>query len=117
MDASEQELYQRIEAVSIDTGGEALTFRSRLARENGWAPGYAARLLDEYKRFVFLAMVAGHPVTPSDQVDQAWHLHLAYTRRGRRAQSNSAMVAVAPTVMVTADAVDVEVGAAGTDSL
>jgi hypothetical protein len=25
-------------------------------------------------------MVAGHPVTPSDQVDQAWHLHLLYTR-------------------------------------
>ena len=25
-------------------------------------------------------MVAGHPVTPSDQVDQVWHLHLVYTR-------------------------------------
>ena len=23
--------------------------------------------------------VAGHPVTPSDQVDQVWHLHLLYT--------------------------------------
>ena len=25
-------------------------------------------------------MEAGHPVTPSDQVDQAWHLHLTYTQ-------------------------------------
>ena len=25
-------------------------------------------------------MTAGHPVTPSDAVDQAWHLHLCYTR-------------------------------------
>ena len=80
MEASEQELYQRIEAFSIDAGGEALTFCSRLARENGWSPSFAARVIDEYKRFVFLAMVAGHPVTPSDQVDQAWHLHLTYTR-------------------------------------
>ena len=24
-------------------------------------------------------MRAGHPVTPSDEVDQAWHLHLLYT--------------------------------------
>jgi hypothetical protein len=36
--------------------------------------------MTEYRRFVFLAMEAGHPVTPSEQVDQAWHLHLLYTR-------------------------------------
>ncbi len=29
---------------------------------------------------MFLACTAGHPVTPSDQVDQVWHLHLLYTR-------------------------------------
>jgi hypothetical protein len=80
MNASEQELYQRIERFSIDCGTEALTFAARLARENAWSPVFAARVIDEYKRFVFLAMVAGHPVTPSDQVDQVWHLHLTYTR-------------------------------------
>jgi hypothetical protein len=25
-------------------------------------------------------MIAGHDVTPSDAVDQAWHLHLTYSR-------------------------------------
>ncbi|MEK6230809.1 MAG: hypothetical protein N2A42_03075 [Luteolibacter sp.] len=35
--------------------------------------------MTEYKRFVALAMLAGHPVTPSEEVDQAWHLHLVYT--------------------------------------
>ena len=34
----------------------------------------------EYQRFLYLAMVAGHPVTPSEAVDQAWHLHLVYTK-------------------------------------
>ena len=34
----------------------------------------------EYRRFLYLAVRAGHPVTPSDAVDQAWHLHLCYTR-------------------------------------
>ena len=38
------------------------------------------RAIEEYKRFVFLAMAAGHPVTPLDEVDQVWHLHLCYTR-------------------------------------
>lgn len=57
-----------------------LPFAQRLARENGWTPAQAERVVGEYKRFCFLAVTAGHPVTPSDAVDQAWHLHLTYTR-------------------------------------
>ena len=37
-------------------------------------------MIGEYKRFCFLAVTAGHEVTPSDAVDQAWHLHLTYSR-------------------------------------
>jgi hypothetical protein len=58
----------------------ALPFAARLARENGWSAARAARVIEEYKRFCFLAVTAGHEVTPSDAVDQAWHLHLTYTR-------------------------------------
>lgn len=57
-----------------------LPFVTRLARENGWAGAHAARVSEEYRRFCFLAVTAGHPVTPSDAVDQVWHLHLTYTR-------------------------------------
>ena len=58
----------------------ALPFAARLARENGWSVARAARVIEEYRRFCFLAVTAGHEVTPSDAVDQAWHLHLTYTR-------------------------------------
>jgi hypothetical protein len=58
----------------------ALPFVERLARENGWPRAEAERVIEEYKRFCFLAVTAEHPVTPSDQVDQAWHLHLTYSR-------------------------------------
>ncbi|NLS25343.1 hypothetical protein S2M10_03070 [Sphingomonas sp. S2M10] len=58
----------------------ALSFVERLARENGWRRDHAERVFEEYRRFCFLAVTAGHVVTPSDPVDQAWHLHLAYTR-------------------------------------
>ncbi len=58
----------------------ALGFAQRLARENGWSAAHAARVIEEYRRFCFLALVAPHPVTPSDAVDQAWHLHLTYSR-------------------------------------
>jgi len=73
------ELWKRIQAFDIDGGGAAFSFRDRLARENEWPGVYADRVIAEYRRFVFLAMTAGHPVTPSDEVDQAWHLHLTYT--------------------------------------
>lgn len=80
MQATDRDLWRRLEAFELDDPAASLTFTRRLARENGWDVSYAARVVDEYKRFVFLAMTAGHQVTPSDEVDQAWHLHLTYTR-------------------------------------
>jgi hypothetical protein len=58
----------------------ALSFEARLARENGWTADHAARVMTEYRRFAYLAATMNHPVTPSDAVDQAWHLHLTYSR-------------------------------------
>ena len=57
----------------------ALSFERRLARENGWTLGHAEQVAEEYRRFCFLAATGDRPVTPSDAVDQAWHLHLTYT--------------------------------------
>ena len=74
------ELLLRLESFKIDEPGIEFPFSARLARENGWSHRYALRVVDEYKRFVWLAMRAGHPVTPSEEVDEAWHLHLCYTR-------------------------------------
>jgi hypothetical protein len=73
-------LYQRICDYSLDDGESAFPFTQRLARENGWHLKFARRVVEEYKRFMFLAVAAGHPVTPSEQIDQAWHLHLIYSR-------------------------------------
>ena len=73
-------LWQKLTAFAFDPGPVTLTFARRLARENSWGTPHAERVVEEYRRFVYLAMRAGHPVTPSDAVDQAWHLHLTYTR-------------------------------------
>jgi uncharacterized protein (TIGR04222 family) len=80
IDPRQQDLWNRILAHRFDDPAARLTFTGRLARENGWTIGHAVRVVTEYRRFVFLAMTAGHAVTPSEDVDQAWHLHLAYTR-------------------------------------
>jgi hypothetical protein len=73
-------LLSRLNDMVIEPAGSALTFPKRLARENGWADDFAARVVNEYRRFLYLTTVTGHDVTPSDEVDQAWHLHMLYSR-------------------------------------
>lgn len=73
-------LWERLRSYEIGPPDAAFTFVQRLARENRWPESTAADVLREYYRFCYLAVTAGHEVTPSDQVDQAWHLHLTYSR-------------------------------------
>lgn len=81
IDSSEfQAWLKRVEAFQPDDPKAQFPFTARLARENGWTHAQAGRVVAEYKRFMALAVAAGHPVTPSEAVDQAWHLHLVYTK-------------------------------------
>ncbi|MCP5397579.1 MAG: hypothetical protein H6918_12805 [Sphingomonadaceae bacterium] len=78
--AGDDPRWQALSGYSIGPEGAPLSFTARLARENRWSAGFAERVVWEYKRFCYLALTTGHEVTPSDAVDQAWHLHLTYTR-------------------------------------
>ena len=80
MAATDSALWHRIAAHQIGPKDAPLTFAARLARENRWSLAHAHRVIGEYKRFCFLAITAGYEVTPSDAVDQVWHLHLTYSR-------------------------------------
>jgi uncharacterized protein (TIGR04222 family) len=79
MNANDKRLLQKLEDFTIGKADVALNFTARLARENRWDQTFASRVIREYKRFVFLVIRAGHPVTPSEEVDQAWHQHLVYS--------------------------------------
>ena len=59
---------------------QALNFTTRLARDKGWQLAFAREAIWEYRRFCFLAVALSDPVTPSEEVDEVWHLHLTYTR-------------------------------------
>jgi uncharacterized protein (TIGR04222 family) len=75
-----RERWQRIAAHRFDDPEAPLPFTLRLAREHGWSRADALAALEEYRRFCFLAVTAGREVTPSDAVDEVWHLHLTCTR-------------------------------------
>lgn len=77
---SQSALWQKLASFEINEGDESFTFENRLARENGWSRTYAQRVMEEYRKFLYLCATAGHPCSPSDPVDQAWHLHMIYTR-------------------------------------
>ena len=79
MNANHVELWRRLEQFQLDSPEAALPFSARLARENNWSLTHTQRVIQEYKRFAFLAVAAGHPVSPSEDVDQVWHLHLTYS--------------------------------------
>jgi hypothetical protein len=80
LSARQRALAEALEHFAFDPPGSELTFTQRLARDNGWTGAFAARVIEEYKRFLILATTLEHPASPSDEVDQAWHLHLTHTR-------------------------------------
>ena len=80
MDTEQLDLWQRVERFPLDEPQTAHPFTARLAKDNGWSRAFALRVAEEYKRFAYLCVASGHPCTPSDAVDQAWHLHLIHTR-------------------------------------
>lgn len=80
MDPSQDPLWNRIDVFDFDGLDATQPFSERLARDNGWTSEYAVRVIKEYKRFCYLAIRAGHAVVPSDQIDQAWLLHLSFSR-------------------------------------
>jgi hypothetical protein len=74
------DLWHRISRCHPDDVEAAFPFSHRLARDNGWTKSFAARVVVEYQRFAYLSQMKAGMVTPSDEVDQTWHLHLTYTR-------------------------------------
>jgi hypothetical protein len=76
----QQELYLRLQSYCFDAPGGAVSFAAKLACEQGWSAAKSERVLGEYRRFLLLALEAGHPVSPSRAVDLAWHQHLLDTR-------------------------------------
>ncbi len=73
-------LLDKLNKFSLDNPEASFSFSDRLCRENGWNKTFANKVIDEYKKFILLSKITGKSLTPSDEVDQAWHLHLVYSR-------------------------------------
>ncbi|WP_299458185.1 hypothetical protein [uncultured Microscilla sp.] len=80
MNPQEKQLWDKINNYSFDAVDAPFPFSARLMRENDWTETYTIEVIQEYKKFMFLVAVSEHSVSPSDPVDQVWHLHMIYTQ-------------------------------------
>lgn len=74
----DQYMWLTISRFQMDEMDSAFKFSDRLAKENGWTKEYTLRVIEEYKKFIYLC-VTSPMCTPSDEVDQVWHMHMTYT--------------------------------------
>ena len=74
------DIWTKLNLIEFDKLDSEFPFSKRLARDNNWSHEFALQVIEEYRKFAYLAVVTGREVTPSDEVDQVWHLHLTYTR-------------------------------------
>lgn len=78
--AVQQPLWEKIQQFRIDDPNAHTRFSDKLASQNNWTPAYTQRVIEEYRRFIFLCCISPKGASPSYDVDQAWHLHLTYTQ-------------------------------------
>lgn len=76
----DHDLWTRIEAMVLDDPDGDLPYSVKLAEAQRWTPEHTSAVIEEYKRFIYLAMIDASETTPSPDIDEAWHLHLTYTK-------------------------------------
>lgn len=76
--SADEALRAALSHMQIEEPGTRRRFEEVLAERNHWPLPLAERVADEYRGFLYLAATAGFEVTPSEAVDQAWHLHLEW---------------------------------------
>ncbi|MBS1563736.1 MAG: hypothetical protein JST39_05070, partial [Bacteroidetes bacterium] len=75
-----QLLWTKIRDFNLDEENAVIKFSDKLAEKQRWSPDFTKRVIEEYRRFIFLCCISGKGASPSQAVDEGWHLHLTYTR-------------------------------------
>ena len=74
------DLWRRIAAHDFEVADQSPDFVRRLARDKAWSVAFARGAVEEYRRFAYLCVAGTEVMTPSAEVDEAWHQHLTYSR-------------------------------------
>lgn len=67
-------LWETIENYKMPFGEDYLQYKLK------WQRAYCNLALSEYRRFAFLALISDSEITPSEAIDEVWHLHILHTQ-------------------------------------
>ena len=88
---SDSELWQAVRDVPLPDvvtpknwfrSSKTETFQERLSSKQNLTEESSRRLVEEYRRFLYLKAIDGGNLTPSKRVDEAWHLHMELAGEG-----------------------------------
>jgi hypothetical protein len=54
------------------------SFEDNLRKDGDWTDASARRIVEEYRKFLYLKALDGGVLTPPMAIDAAWHLHLGF---------------------------------------
>ncbi|MCS3796241.1 glycine-rich domain-containing protein [Niastella sp. OAS944] len=73
-------LWSAIQQFPLNDPKAEITFSRKLSAKQNWSPSYTEQVIEEYRKFLFLCCISPNGASPSQAVDEAWHLHLTYTQ-------------------------------------
>lgn len=74
---------QLMDEIREKFGGEKASkraFRDKLVRRFYWSEDFAKKAVNEYLKFIYLALTTNYAVTPSKVIDQVWCEHILFTQ-------------------------------------
>jgi len=80
MTIEQQKLKEKIDQY-FDKFCNETNYVNRLGQENNWDFIYTIRVIEEYKKFLFVYALDKKPISPPHPIDEAWHIHILYTKK------------------------------------
>ncbi len=73
-------LWEKINEKFGATDASTKAFADKISRKHNCSKGYALKAVNEYKKFLYLAVISDFHVTPSQPIDKVWHEHILFTQ-------------------------------------
>jgi hypothetical protein len=73
-------MWDKITEMFGGTDASTKAFADKISRKHQCSLSYAIKAVNEYKKFLYLAVISDFHVTPSQAIDKVWHEHILFTQ-------------------------------------
>jgi hypothetical protein len=79
-DIVQPDMWEKITELFGGTDACTKAFADKISRKHACSKRYALKAVEEYKKFLYLAVISDFHVTPSQAIDKVWHEHILFTK-------------------------------------